>query len=203
VRLRVGIATCLAVIGLAARPPAPDPCELAKRTNGWCEAANAGYVAGVEVRSRFLFEVLDTDGHAIVPADVTCGTCREALRNDCYCPIHRMGYVRGEAFMSPLTYHLARARAVSPATLPCPTCRKHARGIGWCDKDRVGIAGGFAFDDRDEFEAFRKEYALLLEAVRMSATCETCAGAMITNGYCRVHRLTYRDGRPVPTAPQE
>jgi len=200
----VALAACLAAAGLAASgAPAPDPCEEAKRSNGWCEAAHAGYVAGVEVRSSFLFEVLDTDGHGIIPAEVKCETCRKALLSDGYCPIHRMGYAHGEAFMSALTWHLARARVVSPSTLTCRACRRHTRGIGWCDRDHVGIAGYFAVDDRREFEELAKEYDLLLAAIEKSASCEICAGAMITNGYCRIHRLTWRDGSPVDAARQE
>jgi hypothetical protein len=113
-----------------------------------------------------------------------------------------MGFVHGEAFLSPLTYHLARARTIDPSTLTCRTCRKNARGIGWCDKDRVGIAGPFALDDRKEFDDLARAYAILVAAVDMSRTCGTCAGAMITDGYCAVHRVKYEGGRPVPATPR-
>ena len=93
-----------------AHSPHTASCEEARRINGWCDAENAGYVASVQIRSRFLYEVLDAHGHEIIPAKVTCETCRKALTTDGYCPAHKMGFVHGEAFMSPLTYHLARAR---------------------------------------------------------------------------------------------
>jgi len=200
---RLMIATLLAALGLSTtgRAGSPDPCEAAKRINGWCEAANAGYVASVEVRSRFLYEVLDTHGHDIDPAAVKCETCRKAMQSDGYCPIHKMGYVHGEAFLSPLTYYLARARKIEPSTVSCPVCRKHTRGIGWCEKDHVGIAGYFALDDRQEFGDLERAYTILLAAVEKSTRCETCAGAMISDGYCAIHRLKYEGGRPVSGAP--
>jgi hypothetical protein len=194
---------CLIALGLPGTAGAhvASSCEEAVRVNGWCESANTGYMAGLPVRSRFLYEVLDAHGHDIVPEDVKCETCRKALQGDGYCPIHKMGFVHGEAFLSPLTYHLARARTIDPATLTCPICRKHTHGIGWCDKDRVGIAGPFAIDDRREFDELVKAYTILLTAVDMSRKCETCAGAMITDGYCAVHHVKYDGGRPVSGTP--
>ena len=197
------LAVLLAAAGLpvAAHTEHTASCEEAKRINAWCDSENAGYVASVQIRSRFLYEVLDAHGHEIIPAKVTCETCKKALASDGYCPAHKMGFVRGEAFMSPLTYHLARARKIDPATITCPVCRKHTRGIGWCDKDRVGIAGYFALDDRQEFSELENAYAILLSAVAMSSKCERCAGAMITDGYCSIHRVTYGNGRAVSGTP--
>ena len=192
--------TALGLPGPGSAGPLPS-CEEAKRINGWCEEANAGYVASVEVRSRFLYEVLDAHGHDIDPARVTCETCRKALQTDGYCPAHKMGFVHGEAFLSPLTYHLARARRIDASTITCRVCRKHTRGIGWCEKDKVGIAGDFAVDDRQEFSELERAYNILLSAVEMSSRCETCAGAIITDGYCAVHHVKYEGGRPVSGTP--
>jgi hypothetical protein len=194
----------LAALGLPAagraHPLSVNSCEEAKRINAWCEPAHLGYVASVPIRSRFLFEVLDTHGHDIIKSEVKCETCRKAIESDGYCPAHRMGYVHGEAYMSSITYHLAKARTIDPGTITCPDCRKHTQGIGWCEKDKVGIAGYFSVDDRKEFDELARAYSLLLAAVEKSSTCETCAGAMITDGYCRTHNLQYKDGAPVTPA---
>lgn len=177
----------------------PQPaCEEAKRTDGWCEAGNVGYVASVEIRSRMLYEALDAHGHDIEPEGVQCETCRMALKSDGFCPAHRMGYVRGEAYLSPLTYHIARGRRIDPAEVTCPACLEHTRGIGWCETHRVGIAGHVAIDDRERFEEFAGAYRILVAAVETSARCQTCAAAMVADGYCAAHRLKYKDGRGVP-----
>lgn len=175
-------------------------CEEAKRNNRWCEAANAGYVASVEIRSRFLYEALDAHGHDIEPAAVTCQTCRMALESDGFCPAHRMGFVGGKAYLSRLTYHLARSRAVEPEAITCRVCRRHARGIGWCDKHRVGIAGRIAIDDRQAFKEFSEAYEILLAAIGKQTECETCAVAMVADGYCPTHRVKYEHGRTVPAS---
>jgi hypothetical protein len=190
---RIAPLALLALLGPAApgRAGTATLCDQAKRINGWCEAADAGYVASVEIRSRFLYEVLDAHGHDIDPRAVTCETCKKALWTDGYCPAHKMGFVHGEAYLSPLNYHLARTRRVDPSTITCRTCRKHTRGIGWCEKDRVGIAGLFAVDDRQEFKELERAYGILLAAVAMAPRCETCAGAIVTDGYCGIHHVKY------------
>jgi hypothetical protein len=193
----------LASLGLSApgRAGASGDCEEAKRLNHWCASANAGYVAGVEIRSRFLYEALDAHGHDIDPAAMTCAVCKTALRTDGFCPAHRMGYVNGHAFMSPLTYYIARGRPIDPAALTCNVCRQNSRGIGWCEKDRLGIAGYIAFDDRRVFDEFSKNYRILLAAVERSKKCETCAAAMMADGYCGIHRVKYVDGQAASGTP--
>jgi len=185
----------------AAHVQSTASCEEARRINGWCTTGDVGYVASVPIHSRFLYEVLDAHGHEIIKSEVACATCRRALETDGYCPAHKMGYVHGEAFMSPITYHLARARTIDPAAIRCPACRRHTQGIGWCEKDKLGIAGYFAVDDRSEFEALEAAYRVLLIANEMASRCETCAGAIITDGYCAIHRVRYDAGKAISGTP--
>jgi hypothetical protein len=173
-------------------------CDKARRLNHWCKAGNIGYVAGLEIRPRFLYEVLDPHGHDVDPKAMRCEVCRRALKSHGYCPAHRMGYVGGRAYMTPLTYYLARGRPVDPGRLSCPICREHTRGIGWCDRDRVGIVGTTALDNREEFEELSKAYRILVAAIEKSKSCERCSGAMVADGYCAIHRIKYADGLPVP-----
>jgi hypothetical protein len=185
----------LAAPGPAAAHEVATDCAAALKTHGWCAAEKVGYVAGVAIRSHVLYEALDPHGHDIERGAVTCAACLAAIEGDGFCRDHRMGYVAGRAYMSPLTWHVARARPIDPDALSCRTCRRNAHGIGWCDKHRVGIAGPVAIDDRDRFEAFRGEYAILKAAVAKAARCETCAAAIAADGYCAIHRVRYRDGR--------
>jgi len=173
-------------------------CEQARRLHHWCKAGKVGYVAGLEIRSRFLYEVLDAHGHDVDPKAMRCESCLRALKSHGYCPAHRMGYVGGHAYLTPVTYYLARGRPVDPARLSCPICREHTRGIGWCDRDRVGIVGTTALDNREEFEELSKAYRILVAAIEKSKSCEPCAGAMVADGYCAIHRIKYADGLPVP-----
>src|SRR5262245_40920707 len=109
-----------------------------------------------------------------------------------------MGYVNGKAYLSPLTYQIARARTIDPAALTCPECRRHSQGIGWCEKDQVGIARHLAISDRQAFAEFQKAYETLLAAIEVTTRCEMCAAAMVADGYCPTHHLKYQDGKPGP-----
>ena len=137
----------------------------------------------------------------IDPTAVKCAVCKTALKTDGFCPAHRMGYVHGHAFMSPLTYYIARGRPIDPAAITCSVCRQNSRGIGWCEKDHLGIAGYIAFDDRQVFDEFSKNYRILLAAVETSKKCETCAAAMMADGYCGIHRVKYVDGKAASGTP--
>ena len=127
-------------------------CEEAKRTNGWCEAANAGYVASLKVSSPLLYEALDTHGHEIDHSTLQCAVCRSAGETGGFCSEHWIGFVDGLAYLSPLTYHLARGEAIEPSSITCPVCRKHTEGIGWCRTHQVGMVGHVAIHDRASFE---------------------------------------------------
>ena len=178
-----------------------DPsCQTGRPDNVWCEAEKVGYVAGVAIRSEMLYEALDPHGHDFEPAAIACPGCRSALEHDGFCQLHRIGFVRGKGYLTPLTYHLARGRRIDPEALGCPVCRAHTDGIGWCGTHGVGIAGLTAVDDRREFEALSRAYEVLLAAVAMSDRCETCAAAMVADGYCPVHRARYREGERTPAA---
>lgn len=174
------------------------PCGTARVDNVWCAEKQLGYVAAVAIRSQLLFEALDVYGHHFEAAAIDCPICRDAFRNDGFCATHRIGFVRGKGYLTPLTFHLARGRRIDPDALGCPICREHTRGIGWCERDDVGIAGLTAIDDRGDFEELRRAYDLLLSAVALSARCEMCAAAMVADGYCPVHRAGYRRGERVP-----
>ncbi|HKQ98152.1 MAG TPA: hypothetical protein VJV75_09780 [Candidatus Polarisedimenticolia bacterium] len=199
--LLAGLACAVPAGPLTAHVEESDSCETAKRTNAWCTTGNVGYVASVPIHSRFLFEVLDAHGHEIIKSRVTCEVCRRAIETDGFCPAHKMGYVHGEAFMSPITYRLARAERIDPATVTCPVCRKNMQGIGWCEKDQRGVVGTFAVTDRAEYDALDAAYRILLRANAMVPRCENCAGAIITDGYCAIHRVTWRAGEAVSGTP--
>lgn len=200
-RLATLLLLALPAAPAVAHPQATASCEEAKRTNAWCTSEKVGYIASVAIHSTFLYEVLDPHGHPILKSEVTCPTCLEAIETDGYCPAHKMGYVRGQAWMSSITWHLARAKPIDPKSITCQVCRRHVDGIGWCEKDKVGIAGYFAVTDRKEFESLTAAYQILLQANAMAEKCETCAGAMITDETCPLHHIKYSGGKAVSGSP--
>lgn len=198
------LAIALVALGsvAASASPVSDPCDKAKRSNGWCAQANAGYIASLEIPSHLLYEALDAHGHDIEPSGMACETCRKALAADGFCPAHKMGFVAGKAYLSRMTYQLARSVRIDAAAIQCPICRKNNQGIGWCDTHRLGIAGNHSWTDRQAYSEFQDSYRLLQAALEMLPRCETCAAAMVADGYCPKHRTKYDGGRAVtPPSP--
>jgi rubrerythrin len=172
-------------------------CADARLVNGWCEAHEVGYVAGLEIRSAELFETLDTHGHVIAPEFIRCAKCLEARQTDGFCEEHRMGFVEGLAYLSPLTYHLAKGEVKDLSRIACPICKKNAESYGWCPKCNVGMVGHVEIRDPASFKELLRAYDTLLSARETVARCELCASAMVVDGRCPVCKIAYKDGQPI------
>ena len=200
----LGMLVLLVMAGFAAEGAAPTPsctCATARAENGWCEAHELGFVASVEIHSRLLYDTMDAHGHVLDLTTFKCDTCKAAIATSGFCPQHRIGFVKGLAYFSRLTYELARGERRDIAAISCPTCRKNAVSLGWCDKCRIGSVGPVAIHDRQAFDAVAKAVAILREANRVSESCQVCAMAIVTDTTCPWHKITYKDGKPVPPVP--
>lgn len=96
---------------IEARPDAPAThctCALERARSGWCEACGVGYVAGVALPSKILYDALDAHGHDLDLAALACPDCQAAARTDDFCARHQRGFVGGRAYLSRLAYHSAR-----------------------------------------------------------------------------------------------
>lgn len=182
---------------------------MAATANGWCRPCRVGYLATVEIRSKKLFEAIDPHGHDLRPEGMQCGGCREAWATDGYCYDCRIGYVDGHGYFTKLTYHLAKGDARDPATLTCGVCAAAAAdtklppaGAGWCDACERGMVGNVEFRDRKDYDAARKQFDLLLRAVKESERCEMCSMLLFYGGVCRSCDITYRNGKVVPEGPK-
>ena len=184
-------AALLLVLGAPALGDESCTCAEAKAFMGWCAAHRVGFVAGVEIRSAELFEALDAHGHDIDPALLRCASCRRAREIDGFCDTHGIGFVHGRAWLSMLTYQLAKAVRRDPATLACPTCRALSAGYGWCSHCARGWAGPLEIATHDDYERFSRAYDRLLEAQRTVARCELCAAAMMVGGRCPICDISY------------
>lgn len=188
--------------GAAADPPKADPdkctCPTAKIHNGWCARCKVGYAASVKVPSALLFEAIDAHGHDIDAASLRCSTCRAASKSSGFCNACRIGFVNGLAYLSRLTYLLAKGKVTDPATYNCPTCRGHSARFGWCRQCRRGMVGHFAYTDRTVFEEAVREVQRLRSAIAKLKDCELCAIAMITDARCPKCNIHYKEGKRVP-----
>lgn len=172
-------------------------CETANAINGWCDACNVGYVAGIRIESKLLYEELDAHGHDIDPDKIECPSCRKALATDGYCDRCHIGFVHGQAYLSRLAYNLALGERVEVDTLTCDTCQKNAEKYGWCDRCHVGMVGNVRIRDREQYARAVVAYHTVLAAIEMLPKCWICAAAIISDGYCVKCKIHYRDGKPV------
>jgi hypothetical protein len=88
-------------------------CELERTRSGWCESCRVGYVGATAIRSQALYDALDPHGHDVDVPGLACAACREAARSDGFCAQHGRGFVGGRAYLSRLSYHVARGEPAS------------------------------------------------------------------------------------------
>jgi len=194
-------AALAAALVIASRPSQPQcRCADAKLNSQWCEVCKVGFVGGVRIPSAMLFETLDAHGHDVNRDAIGCPNCRAMIKVDGFCDACGIGFNGGQAYVSRLTYHLARGEPLDVAGLSCPTCRVNAEKFGWCDKCDVGMVGNVRYQSRREYEPARQAFERLLVAVRMLDRCEICAAALWGSGMCPKCGIQYKDGRPTPPA---
>ena len=200
----VGLVTGVLAGAAFAHPQPHFTCAMAATSNGWCEVCRVGYLATVEIRSAKLFESIDPHGHKLTPDKMTCISCREAWATDGYCYDCRIGYVDGHGYFTSLTYLLAQGEVRDPAKLTCGVCARAAVDTtlplddqAWCDACGQGLVGNVVFRDKKDYAAARKQFELLLRAVKESQRCEMCSMLLFYGGACRACKISYKNGKVV------
>ena len=172
-------------------------CVRARQDNEWCKHCDLGYVAGIKISSKLLFEEIDAHGHDIRPESIECKTCQVALKFSGFCKKCRMGFVQGQAYLSPLTYQLAKGTKKSLGEMSCTKCKKNAAAYGWCGTCNTGMVGHVAITNKTDYAKAVAAYDILKSAVRALARCEMCAISIIYDGRCDRCNLSYRNGSKV------
>jgi len=199
----VALFLMLTATGCDRRASAPTPtpasrgcpsCAAAIPTNGRCEHCDVGYVAGVPIKSKLLYETMDAHGHQLMHEALTCAVCRRLASEGGFCDTCHIGWYHGDAYFSRLTYEIARAKLIDISKLECQTCRDNAASAGWCADCRRGMIGPFAITDRADFEAGRRDFDRMVKAVALSERCDYCAMAAVTDTACFKCKITYKDG---------
>jgi hypothetical protein len=178
-------------------PPGCASCANAKLTNQWCDSCKVGYVAGVPIKSKLVFDCLDAHGHDLDLKQIKCPSCQAAIPVEGFCEKCRIGWVRKQAYFSRLTYHLAKGNPCDPSTISCPVCRKNSEKFGWCDTCNKGMIGNVLIADRPNYDGGCRGYQLMRTAVEESQRCENCALAILTDNSCFMYNIGYKDGKVV------
>jgi hypothetical protein len=176
-------------------------CKSAKINNGWCQDCKVGYIAGVKIASKKLYDA--QQGKTIADtAKLKCDGCKEAVAKNGKCHHCKLGFANKTAYKSMPAYCLARGQAKDPAKIACPSCRAHAGDHGWCDTCAVGMVGPLAFKDKETYNEAVKSREMVLAASLTAKKCESCAVAMVTDGTCDSCKISFKDGKKV-TKPEE
>jgi hypothetical protein len=172
-------------------------CDVANRTNAWCNQCRLGTVAGVRFASPVLYDILDPHGHEVDLTNVPCPVCHAAIVTDAWCESCGIGYCGGRAYVSQLTWLLARGEWVNPAEVTCGFCREHLEDEAGarCESCRHGLVGGYAFADPDLFRQATRERQRLVQALELLPACEYCAAAQFTGGRCPKCNIQYGNER--------
>ena len=195
--------TVVLVMWAAPAADAECKCDVSKLKGGWCSKCETGYLAGVRIKSEFLFEVLDAHGHDIDPGAIRCASCKEARKSNSFCDQCRRGWIDNRLYMSRLTYHLTKGEPKILFDIKCAICKEGAARGGWCEKCRVGMVGNVAIKDKTDFDHAAGAYRRLLVAVRLSSQCEMCAVALMSDGRCTKCKKTYKNGEVVSDGQQK
>ena len=169
-------------------------CVLERARNGWCEACGIGYVASLPIRSRALFDALDAHGHVLDVDGLSCATCKRLAHTDGFCESCRFGWLDGQAYMSHLTWALAKGSVHDPAPEECATCGTLWGDTGWCESCARGWTGNVAFSDRADYEAAAFQFGRLSNAIETAERCEACAMYQLVDGTCPLCRITWLGG---------
>ena len=168
---------------LGASPPQPScSCDAGAALGPWCDRHEAGWIAGLRIDSWELYEALDAHGHEIDIDLLECVACKKAHAEAGFCEEHGIGFIDGKAYLSALTYSLARGETRRPAEIACPVCRENATAHGWCPTHELGMVGNVALRDEADYRRAAKAYDLLLEAREVASTCEVCATTLMMDG---------------------
>ena len=181
---------CTLIVPVAVADPLPEtgPCRCAevRMRGGWCPQCKTGYLAGVRISSKLLFETLDAHGHQIDVAVLRCPSCRKAAASKGYCEPCRMGFGDARVYCSRLAWELSRGEPRDVAALPCADCRQNTARAGWCPRCNLGMVGNVAIRSREGFDVASREFDRLRQSIEMLAGCENCAVAHFTGGHCEI-----------------
>lgn len=177
-------------------------CKTAKVDNGWCSECNVGYVSGVKLESKELYDALA--GVKVDKEKVQCPGCKTALAKNGACDHCHVRFEHGVAYKSPVAAKLAAGKPMAHGAdeIKCPGCKKAAKaGEGWCDHCGGGIVGHRWFSDKKAYQDAVAARATLVKAAQAAEKCKGCAIAMVTDGKCDHCNVSFKDGKVVKKAP--
>lgn len=165
-------------------------CKAKRAGDGWCTECDVGYVAGVSVHSRRLFNALDLHGHEVYVDKTACPACRKAINRSDFCAACQMGFINGKGFFSRLCYVMAKGNIAVLRS-------EDDLFSGWDERNNAGRVGNRSFRKKSDYDEMRFWIKVLQRADEKAKQCEYCAVAMIANRHCHICKVFYGNGKAV------
>jgi hypothetical protein len=170
-------------------------CDPLRTADGWCDSCEVGYVTGVRITSKKLFDAVA--GEKVDAEAMKCSACAKAVEQDGACDHCGVAFAAGKAYKSKVGQRLALGKAADRNKLICSMCRQNSRDHGWCDSCKVGLVGNRAFKDKKAYTHAAAARKVLLIAAMKAEKCSACAVAMVDDGTCDKCEVSFKDGRKV------
>lgn len=178
------------ILAMSSNALAQDSCcDKSKLTDASC--CGSSYFDGMKIKSAKLHKALS--GKTVKASYVKCDGCKKALKSDGECC---QSFAGGKSYASKVAYTLAKGEAVDTSKIKCEGCQKAAKkDSGWCEGCKVGLVGNKLYKNEKDFKAATKARMVLAKAIKVSASCEDCAVALVTDGTCDSCKVSFKDGK--------
>ena len=103
-------------------------CKPLRTADGWCDGCKVGFVNGVTMKSKTLFDAVA--GKKVDVQAMKCGGCVKALKQDGACDHCGIAFADGKAYKSKVAKQLALGKAANPDKLACTMCQKNSKDHG-------------------------------------------------------------------------
>jgi hypothetical protein len=147
--------------------------------------------------------------HHPITANVSECICKQVSSTGGWCAHCGVGYVASIHVPSADLFDLIDpgGHRIESAAVSCTICIDALKRNAYCDRCRIGYVDGLAYMSKLAYlvalgeaappGALAPEQARLHTALGYLARCEYCASAAFSDGRCHVHRIRYRDGKPM------
>lgn len=201
-RRNVGVVGALALVAAfsSAALAGGECCDKAKASDGWCGDCKMGFVAGITMKSRALYDALM--GKEVTAEQASkCGGCQAAFASNGTCNECHVAFANHKMYRSPFAARLAMGKPIDRKAL-CKECQEHcakataeemAKHSGWCDACKAGFVNGKTYTSKESFQQAMDAHTLLTKAAE--AKCDGCAVAMVCDGACGECKVAFKDGK--------
>jgi len=171
--------------------------KIHKTGNGWCAPCGGGEAFGVAIKSEKLHKALQ--GQKIKDkSKIKCDGCKKAAAGGSDCGHCRVAFNDGKVYHSPVAHILSKGAKVDVKAVKCGGCKESLKSgkPKFCSACDGGIVGGLVYKTEALYKQAKKAMKILTRAAKVSAKCEGCAVAMISDGKCEHCNAKFAGGKP-------